>query len=77
MHVTAKDSATKIVNEIRNILSYNPDMSLEQLIAGSPSVEVKTHFRDKEHMEEHTLSKIESTPGIKEAMLLAFENNRL
>lgn len=59
------------------VLNYNPDMSIEQLIAGSPSTEVKTHFRDKEHMETHTLAKIDTNPEIKEAMLLAFENNRL
>jgi hypothetical protein len=75
--VTHKDTATKIINEFRRTLSYNPDFSIEQIISGSPSTKVKTHFRDKEHMEEHTLAKIQTNPEIKEAMLLAFENNRL
>jgi hypothetical protein len=57
--------------------SNNPDMSLEQIIEGSPSTETKTHFRDKKHMEEHTLAKIQTNPEIKEAMLLSFETNRL
>lgn len=89
--VRARDTRETKIAKLLGAINESKGMTFKYIVDNSPpplfkeergltfpeeSKEPKTHFRDKEHMEEHTLEIIETTSPLNEAMLLAFEANR-
>lgn len=81
--VRARDTRETKIAKLLGAINESKGMTFKYIVDNSPPpvfkeelIEPKTHFRDKKHMEEHTLEKIETTPSLNEAMLLAFEANR-